>query len=406
MGSRAGWTEKISRSRVRECVDRLLRSAVRMFFSACMECGACNCVCPTLSVTGDPRSSPLFRVRLARMLVEERIDREAAAKHLFTCLLCGACSSACPFGLDTFRVIYLARCKLALEGYGPPEFNDMAEGAVRSLHSFGLPPEDAYAWMREAGVAREEREARILYVPSPVETAFLPSHAVETARLLEKLGVSWTASTRALDCGGNVGVDASRPDAGLAILLNLVETAESLGVEEIALGACGSDYKWIALAREIIQELGVETPVTRFTSIYTVIARSSGSRRLGSESNRIVLHDPCSMTRYIRVDDDYTRLVPGALTPRFSGPYTVCCGGGGGMSLRRDAEARRLLLKVSVHRLKQLSSLGDTVVTPCIKCYIAFRMGVLRLGRRVRLEGLSTRLYKNLRGEERNDGRG
>lgn len=187
--------------------------------------------------------------------------------------------------------------------------------------------------------------------------------------------------------------------------MNLVETAESLGVEEVALGACGSDYKWIALAREIIQELGVETPVTRFTSIYTVIARSSDSQRLKNESNKIVLHDPCSMTRYIRVDDDYTRLVPGALTPKLSGPYTVCCGGGGGMSLRRDAEARRLLLKVSVHRLKQLSILGDTVVTPCIKCYIAFRMGVLRLGRRVRLEGLSTRLYKKLVREERNDGR-
>ncbi len=386
--------ELLSIERVRKAVDELLKTTLDAALYSCIECGACCDVCPVYNATRDPRNTPLFRVHVAKMLSEEHIDYEVASKYLFNCLLCGACSSACPFGIDIFRIVYLARCKLALRGSCPTEFTRMALGAIETLHSFGLSYEESRTWVKR-GFRVDARNSEILYVPSPVETAFLPSHATETVEIMEKLGLNYTISTKALDCGGNVGVDASRPDAGLKILCNLINEAVKLGVEKIALGACGSDYKWIALARELMHCVGIEVPEVEFTSIYTILSRENLSINSRGE---VALHDPCSMTRYINVEDDYNKLVRNPRKPRNKGVYTICCGGGGGMSLRRDREAREILLNISGSRIEQLSRESNTIVTPCIKCYIAFKMGILRHKAKVHVKGLSTYILERIRG--------
>ena len=392
---------RVGREAVGRAVERVLKGSLEAFNSACMGCGLCNSVCPVYRATGDPLFTPLARVRAAeRVLRGERGG--AVVRSLFSCLLCGACSTACPYGLDVYRIVFLARSLLAMEGRAPRELVEMAHAAEKTLHSFGLPPGEALRWVREAGLEGrvDRRGAEVLYVPSPVETAFLPRHTIETGRLLDAVGVDWTVSSSVLDCGGNVAVDASRPDVGLRILLNLLEKAEELGVDIVALGACGSDYKWVSLAGELLEELGVETPRARLASIYWLLAsrEKNVGRLLGKDSTSVVVHDPCSMTRYFRVDTYYRRLVGKAKLPRRSGPYTLCCGGSGGMSIRRDSEARRILYSIAGERLRELARHGKTIVTPCIKCYISFRMAAIRgklLGK-VRLVGFSSYLLEKL----------
>ncbi len=395
---------EIQREKLRNTIDIMLRNALRAFFSVCMNCGFCNNVCPVYRATKNPKYTPLRRVITAKKLLEGQIDKEAASDVLFSCLLCGACSSACPFGLDIYRIIYLARCKLALEGYGPSNFAKMAEGAAKTLHSFGVPVEQALREIRSDELEGfiDRKDCDVLYVPSPVETAFMPRHVYETASILKLLGINWTISRRVIDCGGNIGVDASRPDVGLKILLNLLNVAEELGVDKVALGACGADYKWISLSREIIDELGIDTPRITFTSIYELIAKRLKTNKLLKKKDEVVLHDPCSMTRYIRVDRSYKSIIPYAKKPRFSGACTLCCGGGGGLSLRKDSFARNLLLSIASKRVEQLGSVSSNIVTPCIKCYISFRTAVLRkrLVSKIRIEGLSSYIVKKLKEED------
>ncbi len=375
---------------VKRVIEERLAQSLRMFSSLCMKCGLCEKACPISGIAGQGDSTPLKRIDAARRVLENDDVTDEDVRVLFSCLLCGACSIACPFGIDVYRIIFLARSLSAIKGCSPKDLSRIAEGASQSLHSFGSSIIEANKWTEYIGSVApvDKKGAEVLYIPSPVETAFLPQHAAETAMILNKLGVDWTISSRIADGGGNVAIDCSRPDIGLVILNKLLEEAERLGVRKIALGACGSDYKWIMMAKELFPTLIRKHHRVVFTSVYTVI---SEKYRPAGKNGDVMLHDPCSMTRYIRVEDKYLALLKNASRPSKKGVYTLCCGGSGGLSLRKDKIARDLLLKIASVRLKELAgSSNRTIVTPCIKCYITFKMAALRKGLNINVCGLSS----------------
>ncbi len=360
----------------------------------CMKCMLCENACPVRRVEGLEDHGPIERVAAARCVAEERGVSKIDVDRLFSCLLCGSCALSCPYTVEIPLIIYLARSILAMGGKGPADLLRMAEAAARTGHSFGMTPKEYRNWLeKNKEVPVDKRGAEILYVPSPVETAFLRAHVSDTAVVLGRLGVDWTMSSRILDTGGNIGVDCSRPDVGLDMLLNLIGEAERLDVDRIAVGACGSDYKWIALAMDVYGELVPKSDV-EFTSIYSVVAEALGEKRLPENT---IIHDPCGMTRYVLAEKSYSRMVEGGgLRPRRRGPYTLCCGGGGGISLRRDPIARKVLLGVSRMRLGELTRLdGEAVITPCIKCYISFKYTVIRDGLNLPLRGFMSEI-KNM----------
>ncbi|MCY3601508.1 MAG: heterodisulfide reductase-related iron-sulfur binding cluster [Chloroflexi bacterium] len=97
----------------------------------CVHCGLCVNACPTYAITGLEVESPRGRIHLARAVAEDRIPiTEAVQGHWELCLQCRACEAVCPSGVPYGRIMERARAQLDA---APP-----AKGWQRRLRRFAL----------------------------------------------------------------------------------------------------------------------------------------------------------------------------------------------------------------------------------------------------------------------------
>jgi len=97
----------------------------------CVHCGLCVNACPTYAITGLEVESPRGRIHLARAVAEDRIPlTEAVQGHWELCLQCRACEAVCPSGVPYGRIMERARAQLDA---APP-----SKGWQRRLRRFAL----------------------------------------------------------------------------------------------------------------------------------------------------------------------------------------------------------------------------------------------------------------------------
>ncbi len=79
----------------------------------CVHCGLCVNSCPTYAITGLEVESPRGRIHLARAVAEERIPlTETVQEHWELCLQCRACEAVCPSGVPYGQIMEKARAQL------------------------------------------------------------------------------------------------------------------------------------------------------------------------------------------------------------------------------------------------------------------------------------------------------
>jgi len=366
---------------------------------ACTRCGICRAGCIAYRVTRNPRLSPPARIEAAaRVLLRGEADAKAV-ETLYTCAMCGACTALCPYRIEVWRLVHAARTLLARRGLQPQSLESLRRNAARAGHSFTSSPQQPRTLLartaREAGI-EPDAPAEAVYVPSPFETTLYPHILRDSLTLLQSSGVEATVSTRALDLGGNAAVDAASLATGIQLLEKAVEEAERLGARAIIHSGCGADAKLAAVA----EKLGYKPPI-RLVSIYEAAAPKTGAAAAGDGGHGCRgcrLYPSCSIARFER------RLLPTiekeAATPhaRDRPPYTICCGGGGGLNYLREHPLAAHRDRMTAWRARRLAQEAETIVTPCIKCYTAIRYGVLKAGlaKRLRVVHLTTHITRRL----------
>lgn len=81
--------------------------------SRCVHCGLCLSSCPTYLVTGLEVESPRGRIHFARLIDQGRSElTPAIARHWDLCLQCRACEAVCPSGVAYGRIQERARAQL------------------------------------------------------------------------------------------------------------------------------------------------------------------------------------------------------------------------------------------------------------------------------------------------------
>ena len=77
---------------------------------SCVKCGLCSAVCPTYATDAVEIQSPRGRVQLIRAVEEGRLPlSEIVAEHMYHCLDCRACQSVCPSGVLVGEQVLRAR---------------------------------------------------------------------------------------------------------------------------------------------------------------------------------------------------------------------------------------------------------------------------------------------------------
>src|SRR5216110_3166496 len=87
----------------------------------CVHCGLCLASCPTFAELGTEMDSPRGRIFLIKSLAEERIAlTDSVASHLSLCLDCRACETVCPAGVPYGRLIEAAKAEMERVRPGSP----------------------------------------------------------------------------------------------------------------------------------------------------------------------------------------------------------------------------------------------------------------------------------------------
>lgn len=96
---------------------------------ACIRCGLCLSVCPTYATDGVEVQSPRGRVALIRAWQENRLElSENMRAHMYHCLDCRACQTICPTGVRVGEQVLAARA-IAERQRHP----GLVEGAIKTL---------------------------------------------------------------------------------------------------------------------------------------------------------------------------------------------------------------------------------------------------------------------------------
>ncbi len=337
----------------------------------CTRCLLCLDACTVYRATRDPRLSPVARLFAgAKALRGEKLSEDEVVS-LYTCNLCGACTYACPYAIEVLRVAHAARIRLAERGVVPEELRRVREAGARSGHSFLL---DASQAVRVLEKTAEELGVQVdggdvLYVPSPFDTTLYPSLLRDTLTLLKRVaGDAVTVSSKAIDFGGNVGVDANSLTTALGMVERVIEAADEAGARLIVLGACGADAK----LRILLDKLGVRLE-RRVVNLYEFLAE----RGYRLECRNCILYTSCT---FARLSEDRRLLeTTRAPPPRDKPPFTMCCGGGGGLNFLHSKPYSEIRSRVYRWRFERLArnARGRPIIVPCVKCYTVFRHGAL-----------------------------
>src|SRR6266705_3371375 len=79
----------------------------------CVHCGLCLAYCPTFSELGTEMDSPRGRIFLIKSLAEGRVAlTDSVVEHLSLCLDCRACETVCPAGVPYGRLIEAAKAEI------------------------------------------------------------------------------------------------------------------------------------------------------------------------------------------------------------------------------------------------------------------------------------------------------
>src|SRR5262249_25871437 len=212
----------------------------------CVRCGLCLAFCPTFSELGTEMDSPRGRIFLIKSLAEGRVAlTESVAEHLSLCLDCRACETVCPAGVPYGRLIEAAKAEIERQRPGgavrrafrwlnfgvllgnPRELKVAATG-LRFYQSTGLQrlvrqtglmrrlPGTLSAWeallpplpsgadrtpLASLTPAEAPRRARVALLTGCVQSVVFGAHNRATARVLAKNGCEVVAPEDQGCCG-------------------------------------------------------------------------------------------------------------------------------------------------------------------------------------------------------------
>lgn len=397
-------TERTDEERVRIFKNTVIKKIMpheAMDLETCVHCGMCAEACHYYVATEDPKYTPIRKLELTRRVYQREVSPNRWLRRLLTrditaqeleawqelvydsCTECGRCSLICPMGIHIAEMVALTREGLANASLAVDEQRAMSHEQGQRGTMFGMGSDSlvqAAQVLKQKGidVPLDQPQAEILVVTSVIEMALFTDALEGTAKIMNKLGCSWTVST----CGyeaANFGYMAGYSGYHRAAAMRVIEAAIAVGAKTVIIPECGHSYP--ALRWDGAAAYGKPLPF-EVVAISEFIGREikAGNLKVNKipAAGKVTYHDPCKLGRVGGVFDEPREALQALgvdlseVSPNRAQSY--CCGGGAGNFLIRRAAP----LRAKVWELKrgQFEDAGaDRVVTSCASCRINFMAG-------------------------------
>ena len=363
---------------------------------ACVHCGQCAGACHFHIVTGDPRHTPVYKLR--PMLKAYRRERapfstvrrllglapaELSAQELTawsellydSCNLCGRCTLVCPMGIDIAGLVRRAREAMSAAGFAPADLYTAAQRALDTGSPIGLgwPALRRQIELQEAEtglkVPVDVAGAEYLVILSSMEIIGYPEIIGALARIFSRAGVSWTLPSAGFEAT-NVGVQLGSRDVAAALVSRIVDAAERLKVKCVISPECGHAYTALRWEGPNLLGRAYAFKVVQIAELLEQLVREGRLRTNGKDARRLTFHDPCQIVRRGGVTGAPRRLM-GGVSGNFvempaPGAASFCCGGGGVSAIHR---AEKLRFAAFDCKKRQIDATGaEALVTSCANC--------------------------------------
>jgi glycolate oxidase iron-sulfur subunit len=398
----------------------------------CVHCGLCLASCPTFSELGTEMDSPRGRIFLIKSLAEGRIGlSESSVEHLSLCLDCRACETVCPAGVPYGRLIEAAKAEIerARPGgllrrafrwanfgllLGHPRLLAAAAAGLRLYQASGLQglvrrtglvrvlPGTLPAWEALlpmmpgaseraplAVLTRAEgaRRGRVAMLTGCVQAVAFGAHNRATARVLARNGWDVVAPPEQGCCGA---LNAHGGDHGRAVEMarRTIEVFERADVEAIVVNTsgCGAHMKGYGelLAADPAYAERARRVAGQVRDVSEFLATAPLRGPLAPVPMTVTYHDPCHVVHGQKI-----RSAPRQLLAQIPQLRVVdlpesdwCCGSAGIYNLTQPEMAGRLLRR----KVRHVTSTGAAaVVTANPGCILQIQQGLREAGSTVKV---------------------
>jgi glycolate oxidase iron-sulfur subunit len=352
-------------------------------YNACIRCGLCLPSCPTYLETMTETSGPRGRISLIKDVAQSRLDLRSPGflEQMSQCLDCRACEAVCPSGVRYGQLVETARAQIRQTEPQEPLFRRLARALLHSLFTDLRLMRAAARILRFAQQTRLTSLARLVGLgeaaklapripssffpargqrfeaPNAKGVAFLHAGCImpvafgsvheATVRMLRRAGLS-TIVPAGQGCCGAIATHAGEPDFARELAKQNIAAFEQSGADVYVVNAagCGSalkhygelfaeDQSWAQRAGEFAK---------RVRDVSEVLDAMDLPRAPRAIDATITYQEPCHLVHAQRVSAAPRRLlalIPGARFVEMD-ESAVCCGSAGIYNLTEPEMAARL----------------------------------------------------------------
>ena len=412
----------------------------------CIRCGRCLPVCPTYQQTQLEMFSPRGRLSLLRAVEDGQLDLTAGVEeHLYHCLDCRACNTVCPPGVHIGELIVHGRVAIEEKHSRPwlikfmlqnvligAERAEIISGPLRLVQALKL--DRLGAWLlggipgigkrlRElvefaprmgkpirselklVTLAKGEKRHRVAFFLGCMMNVAMPDTSRATVRLLTRLGCEVVTPQGQACCGAPQDDQAMRSLSRDLARRNIALFEKYLGdVEAIVTDCAGcsgslreyaewlhDDPPWAERAKKFSAQV---RDVTEYAdSIWPAELRARYPRQV-----RTTYHDPCHLSNLQGVRKQPRNLlerVEGLELRELADSFPVgCCGSAGIYNITHTPMALALLDR----KMDDINATGaELVVSANPGCLMQLEWGVKRSGKKMQVKHLVQVLDESIR---------
>jgi glycolate oxidase iron-sulfur subunit len=396
----------------------------------CVHCGLCLAYCPTFSELGTEMDSPRGRIFMIKSLAEGRMTlTDSVVNHLSLCLDCRACETVCPAGVPYGRLIEAAKAEIERVRpggtprrifrrlnfgvlLGRPAMLRAAAAAMRAYQVSGLQrlaratgltralPGTLSAWERllPSIPARSERRklpprlaaegarrGRVALLEGCIQSVVFGAHNRATARVLALNG--WEVVVpQGQGCCGALNAHGGDHEGALDLARHTIDAFEGSQTDAIVVNTSGCGAHMKAYGTLLTDDPRYRERAERFArsvrDVSEFLAAAPLRGPLAPVRMTVAYHDPCHVVHGQKIRTEPRRLL--AQIPELKLVDLVesdwCCGSAGIYNLTQPEMAERLLDRKVRHIVE---SGAEAVVTANPGCILQIQQGLRARGRNV-----------------------
>ncbi|TFF97214.1 MAG: (Fe-S)-binding protein [Promethearchaeota archaeon] len=358
----------------------------------CISCGDCR---EQTDYTADPPKwgvcvakentsgfEPFFgrgKMQIIRSVLQGKLElSKDMAEVIYQCPTCNACAEACAYDMDNAALYEALRAELVDAGCGLEAHVPMNRAMVELLNPYQRDNKEKSDWLEKLDFKIKDansEQADVLYFVgcTAALTPDIQPVAVNTAKVLKKLGVDFSVFGEREVCCGSVAMRTGDRKAFDSVAMKNVELFKKAGVKTI-ITSCAGCYRTLKTDySEYLDELGIE--ILHTVDFVRNIINEKNIQLKNLEINA-TYHDPCHTGRNSGLKEgvnplyeeprEILRKMANLIEMKTIKESAKCCGAGGGVKKGFP----ELALEISKARIQEAEETGaEYLVSICPFCY-------------------------------------